>query len=94
MVEIKPIKSDSAGFTATERLFLTRDGKIVQEGDYRASMLLAPKGGVIPVKLAERIGLAKGIKIEPLERSPAKKTIAPEDIDTRSTRPEKPSDKR
>lgn len=92
-IEFKEIKSESAGFIATEKLWLTKDGKIVRDGDPRAAMLLAPKGGVIPQKLATRLGLAKGITIEPLLASKPK-MVAPEEIATRQTRPEKPTAER
>ena len=89
MSEITKIRSESTGFIAEERLWTTVDGKIVRDGDYRAAQLLAPKGGTIPERVALKLGLAKGIKIESLEKSaPKPKTTAPEDIESRSTRPE------
>ena len=94
MVELTEIKKESTGYIAQERLWLTTDGKIVKDGDVRAAQLLAPSGGTIPEKLAKRIGLDKGAKIEPLQKLESPKTIAPETISERSTRPESPPSRR
>jgi len=93
----EPFSSKSDVIVANERLFLTRDEKsVVREGDHRAASLLAPKGGIIPERIAARLGLNKGTKVEPLEKAPGKKeakaeepkTVAPEQIQERQTRPE------
>lgn len=92
--EIKvTLRQESVGFVSEERLWLTVDGKIVREGDYRASQLLVAKGGTIPDKLAKKLKLDKGVKIEALETSPPK-TISPEDIAQRSDRSERVPEKR
>ena len=92
-VEIKRIKQESHGYIAQERLWLTTDGKIVLDGDWRAAQLLASKGSVIPEKVAKRLNFGNGINVEPFEKEP-RKTVAPEEIATRHTRPEKPTAER
>lgn len=92
--EIKvTLRQESIGFVSEERLWLTVDGRVVRDGDYRASQLLVAKGGTIPDKLARKLKLDKGVKIEALETAPPK-TVAPEEIQGRQTRPEKPSEAR
>lgn len=103
-------KKESGGYIASEKCWLTKDGKIVRDGDVRAAQLLAPKGGVISLKQGERLKLDDA-KLEPLQKptvkevnfGPAKteakkeesvKTVAPEDISTRQTRPQEISHKR
>lgn len=94
-IEVTKIRQESVGFIAEERLWLASDGKtILRDGDWRAAQLLAPKGGVIPEKLATRLGMGKGVKIEPLQTAPPTLATSPEAIETRETRPEKPSAKR
>ena len=103
----EPFKKDASGYIATERLYLTLDGKIVQEGDHRAAQLLAVKGGRVSDKLVKRLKLDKA-KVEEREESTATKqgfelkahggypkaavkTAAPEAIVERATRPERVS---
>lgn len=79
-------------------LYLTSDyvqtGKviIVSGDDSRAAFLLARKGDAIPQKTAKRLGITEDLKVAEIQRAP--RTIAPEDIATRSKRPEKPTDTR
>lgn len=96
-------KKETGGYLSPERVYTTRDGKIVREGDARAAQLLAVKGGIIGEKLAVRLGIDKGAKIETMQKPEAKsdfvfggaqkkpepKTVAPEAIQERSTRPER-----
>lgn len=109
-MSIEIVKQESSGFFATEKLWLAADQKtIVHDGDARAATLLVVKGGHIGEKQAKRLGLEKGIKIEPLmvddtkplvpfgggeQKMKAGPAIAPETIDQRSTRPESPPAKR
>lgn len=45
-------------YTATERLYLTQDGKtVVKEGDVRGRILLIGKGGQLSDEEAEKYGL-------------------------------------
>jgi len=98
-------KKETNGYVAPERVYATRDGKLVRDGDVRACQLVAVKGGLIPEKLAKRLGIDKGAGIEALQRpeksdfnfggmqtkkeaKPEPKTVAPEAIQERSTRPE------
>lgn len=83
-------------------LFLTEEfaksGKavFVTADDYRAAILVARKGDLIGAKLAKQIGLTENSVVEKTVREAPKpaKTISNEDISSRSTRPEKPSEKR
>ena len=100
-------KKESNGYVATERTYSTRDGKLVREGDARAAQLVAVKGGLISEKLAKRLGIDKGAALE-FAQKPEKsdfifggqqkknetKTVAPEQIETRTTRPEPVAHKR
>lgn len=94
--ELSRIRQESVGFVSQERLWLTSDGKIVRDGDWRASQLLVAKGGVIPEKLAKKLGLDKGVTVLDFQSEPPSKAkaVSPEDIAARSTRPEKPSAER
>lgn len=93
--EIKRQETTSVGLVSEERLWLAQDGKtIVHDGDWRAWQLIVAKGSIIPEKIAKRLKLEKA-RIEPLEMAPAKSaTVAPEAIETRHTRPEKPTTER
>lgn len=44
-------------YTAKERLYLDKDGKVVKAGDPKAEKLLIAKGQTMPDKEAERYGL-------------------------------------
>ncbi len=102
----EPFRKDSAGYVANQKVFLTADGKLVQDGDHRATQLLAVKGALLSEKLGKRFSLDKA-KLEPLEKGtgikhgfslsnsgfnnpPKVATIDPEEISARSTRPETP----
>lgn len=65
------VRESQSGFVAEEKLWLTADGKIVRDGDYRAATLLAMKGAVISEKVAKRLGL-ENVEVEPLETAPAR----------------------
>ena len=91
-------KKETSGYVAPERLWLATDGKIVREGDFRAWQLLSSrKGDVILERTAKRLGL-DAAKIEPLQKkaseAEAPKPVAPEEIKTRATRPERVSEVR
>lgn len=69
---------------ATERLFLTADGKVVEEGDSAAAFLFAGKGDEIPAADAEKLGLtAKSPGVSPSDprdpKPPAKEAEPPAD---------------
>jgi hypothetical protein len=79
MSDFKIRRQNPLSVVALERLYLKADYKtIVREGDPEAAHLLAAAGSEIPQKLAKRLGLLD---------EPAAKTISPEDIASRSTRP-------
>ncbi len=87
----------------TEDVFLTAayvskgDKTLVGASDPRAALLVARKGQVIPARDAKRLGITKDSILAGAE-TPAPiaeaKTVAPEDIESRATRPEKISSKR
>lgn len=91
----------SSVLVADEDLYLDREGKLLlADGDARASSLLARKGQPIPQKIADRLKLSKESKPELLQKVDLKakinfggkqaKTLAPEQIEKRETRPESP----
>lgn len=92
----------TADLVATEDLFLTADytrngdKTIVTGKDYRAAILLARKGDSIPATVWKQLGgdLSKLKVAETLEAPPGAKTVAPEQIASRTTRPEKPAAER
>ena len=83
-------KKETGGYVASERCYLTRDGKIVREGDKRAAQLLAPKGGLIPSKLGVKLRLdSASIESLPSAKKAEKSdVVSPTEIESRSTRPE------
>lgn len=82
--------------TADERLYTNVERtKVLKEGEKGADILLAPKGGEIPTKLAEKLGLLK--KEKEKEKEPEDHThkgpvplstphTGPKGIDERKTR--------
>lgn len=81
MSEFKIKQTNPQCIVALERLYLKSDHKtICRECDPEAASLLAAAGSEIPIKLAIRLGLTDGGK-------PETKAIAPEQIESRSTRP-------
>lgn len=46
-------------YRASERLYLTRDGRIVTEGDPDAHQLFVRAGGYVPFQLARKYGLVE-----------------------------------
>lgn len=46
-------------YQAQERLYLSRDGRIVREGDPDAHQLFVAKGGYVPFQLAKKYGLGE-----------------------------------
>jgi hypothetical protein len=62
-------------YIADRRLYLDKNGKVVEEGDPTKDRLLAPVGGMIPIDQAEALGLLKA-KAEPAENKMRK--VAPE----------------
>lgn len=100
-MSIRTVTSQTEDYIAQVDLYTTGDGpgtEVVGEGDYRARFLLARKGSAIPGKLARRLGIDEDFKLQPVQREAPKpkapaastKTVAPEEISTRETRPEKP----
>jgi hypothetical protein len=96
-------KIDTHEFVATEDLFLTAnfpvtgEKTIVSAKDWRAGILLARKGTSIPERLAKQLGITETLDIAPTQLEPpkaAEKTVAPEEIESRETRPEKPAARR
>jgi len=82
-------KSSAVNYVAEEDLFLARDQKtIVRLGDKRALFLLARKGHEIPGWAVKNLGITDKTEPEPLDGVAT--PIAPAEIQTRSTRPEKP----
>ena len=82
--------SEGTELIATEDVFLTAghlngDKTVVGAGDPRAAILLARKGHVIPAKQAKQLGLTKDSKVS---KPPPPPVVAPDDIESRSTRPE------
>lgn len=61
-------------YTSEKRLYLTADGKVVQEGDPAAATLLVGEGGQLSDEDAERYGLTE--KAKPAQPNKAK--AAPE----------------
>lgn len=99
------LKKSPAGLVATERLYLTRDGRVVLDGDVRAAFLLAPEGAEVPRSAIHHHGLTENTAplppLKPADVVPASaeefvpsKTIANESIDTRTDRAERVSRRR
>lgn len=58
LVNVNPMPADSATFTSSRRLYLDKDGGVVEEGDPNRVSLLAAAGSPIPLELAVKHGLA------------------------------------
>ena len=91
---ISIVSRSIGGYVASERLYLTKDGKsIVKHGDPKAATLLAAAGLEIDPAVIKRFGieklLADAVAAKPgKEAKPdAPKTISPEAIESRHTRP-------
>ena len=83
-------KSNAVTFVAEEDLFLARDQRtIVRAGDKRAIFLLARKGLEVPAAAVKALGITEKTEPEPLDGTAA--PVAPAEIETRATRPEKPT---
>ena len=48
---------DPAGLLADRRLYLSADGRLVEDGALDAAVLLAPVGTIIPAARAQELGL-------------------------------------
>ena len=69
----------SAPYVAKERLYIAMDKKsVVKEGDPKAAFLLSGIGQIVPDYLVKKYGLDAATNKE-------SKTIAPEQIESRST---------
>lgn len=79
----------AGAYIAKERLYLSADGKtIVKHGDKRAATLLAGAGGEIDPAIIKRLGIEKLVEAEVHSAPPVTpKTISPEAVESRSTRP-------
>lgn len=92
----RTVSTSTEDYIAQVDLYTTSDGpgtEIVGEGDYRARFLLARKGTPIPGKLAKRLGIDENFKLQPVQKAPpeeAAATVAPEQISSRSKRPQEP----
>jgi pyruvate dehydrogenase E2 component (dihydrolipoamide acetyltransferase) len=53
-----------AHYIASARLYLDKDGKVVDENDPNRASLLVPAGGRLPVERAEELGLTKELTLE------------------------------
>ncbi|MBP7570779.1 MAG: hypothetical protein KBA95_12030, partial [Acidobacteria bacterium] len=67
-------------WTADRRLYLDRDGKVVEADDPARATLLAPAGGALPLARAQSLGLVTGPDAPPpaegggpVKRAPANK---------------------
>lgn len=61
-------QADAPRFASPERVFLTADGVVVEDGDDFAAYLLVGVGGQIPLGLARELGLdgdASGASVTP-----------------------------
>jgi len=78
--------SERVDLVATEDLFVAADGKtVVGKGDKRVTFVLARKGDVVDSATIKRLNLSKDTEID----GSVGTFVAPEEIETRATRPEK-----
>jgi hypothetical protein len=63
-------------YRSEKRLYLTADGRVVEEGDPDAASLLVNAGGELDDATAERYGLTKPAEGEKGKAAPANKALA------------------
>ena len=99
------LRKSAAGLVAAKRLYLTRDGRVVTDGDVRAAFLLAPEGAEVPRSAIHHHGLTENTAplppVTPADAVPAgakefkpSDTLSTEGIDNRSDRVDRVSRKR
>lgn len=95
-LEIEMRRMDGGGseaggqkFRITERIFKTKEGEIVPEGDPRAHFLFKNKGSKIPIELARDLGLVEPEKEEPVKQSSSSTKKAPKASDKKRKSPPK-----
>lgn len=69
-------------YTSEKRLYLTADGKVVEEGDPNAATLLVGEGGQLSDEDAEHYGLVKGKAVNNANEAPAEDATEGEKADT------------
>lgn len=80
--------SERVDLVAAEDLFVAADGKtVVGAKDKRVAFVLARRGDVLDSATIKRLKLSKDTEID--GTAPDVAAVAPEEIESRSTRPEK-----
>lgn len=95
-LEIETRRMDAGGseaggqkYRVTERLFKTKEGDVVPEGDPRAHVLFKNRGSKIPIGLARELELVEAKKEEPVKQSTSETKKAPKASDKKRKSPPK-----